>query len=126
MPGIASLYGLHVPADNEPPLYRVLWAFLGAIIGGFVVWMGFSHSLRVLPVGVSYGDLAAISLTAVTVILGVFALLLAIATLYGYREFMKRSTTVAAAKAQEVVEPIAIAEVRAYLGSGPIDVRGAI
>lgn len=103
--------------DNEPPLYRVTFAFLGAIIGGFIVWLMSTRELHVVPVGVSYGDLAAIALTASTVVLAVLALLIAIAAIYGYREFMKRSAAVAAEKAREVAEPIATAEVRAYLST---------
>ncbi|KFG90048.1 hypothetical protein BV98_002221 [Sphingobium herbicidovorans NBRC 16415] len=90
--------------DNEPPLYRTLFAFLGAIIGGFMVWMIGGRELHVVPLGVSYGDLAAIALTAVTVLLAVFALACAFAALYGYREFMKRSAAVAASVAEKKTE----------------------
>jgi len=106
-----------VSAQQDPPLYRVTFAFLGAIIGGFVVWLLFSRSLRVLPVEVSYGDLAAIALTATTVVLAVLALGLALAALYGYREFMKRSAAVAADTATRVAVPAAEVEVRTFLAA---------
>lgn len=108
-------YGEFVNWDNEPPLYRTLFAFLGAIIGGFVVWMIGGRELHVVPLGVSYGDLAAIALTAVTVLLAVFALACAFAALYGYREFMKRSASIAAAVAEKKTAEAVEAVVESYL-----------
>jgi len=101
--------------DNEPPLYRTLFAFLGAIIGGFVVWMIGGRELHVVPLGVSYGDLAAIALTAVTVLLAVFALACAFAALYGYKEFMKRSASVAGSVAEKKTAEAVTAAVENYL-----------
>lgn len=68
-----------------------------------------------MPVGVSYGDLAAIALTAVTVLLAVFALACAAAALYGYRAFMKRSAAVAASVAEEKTESSVTNAVERYL-----------
>lgn len=98
-------------------IHRVAYGLVGAIFGGVVVWFLFSRRLRVLPVEVSYGDLAAIALTAATVVLAVLAVGIALITLYGYREFMKRSAAVAAETAKKVAEPVAEAEVRAFLST---------
>lgn len=102
-------------SDNEPPLYRTLFALLGAVIGGFVVLIMGGAQLHVTPVGVSYGDLAAIALTAVTVLLAVFALACAFAALYGYREFMKRSAAVAASVAEKNTKDSVTSAVERYL-----------
>ncbi|MBE2190327.1 MAG: hypothetical protein IAE98_12800 [Candidatus Kapabacteria bacterium] len=88
---------------------------MGAIIGGFVVLMIGGSQLRVMPVGVSYGDLAAIALTAVTVLLAVFALACAAAALYGYRAFMNRSASVAARVAEEKTESVATKAMEKFL-----------
>ena len=108
-------HGMGERHDNEPPLYRVMWAFLGAIIGGALVWLCSTRELHVLPLNVSYDDLSAVALTAVTVILAVYGLAAAFAALYGYREFMKRSSATAARIAKMEATPAAIAEVQEYL-----------
>lgn len=90
-------------------------AAMGALAGAFLVWLLSSRELTIIPVGVSYGDLAAIALTAATVILAVFGLILAGAAWFGYHEFIKKSAAVAEAKAHEVAEPAAISEVQTYL-----------
>lgn len=101
--------------DDEPPLYRVLFGFLGAIIGGFLVLLIGGHELHVTPVGVTYGDLAAIALTAVTVLLAVFGLAAAFAALYGYREFMRRSAAVASSAAEKEAKAVATETVKSHL-----------
>lgn len=96
---------------DGPPIYRVTWAFVGALVGGVVVWALSTRELRVVPIGVSYGDLAAIALTAVTVILAVFGLIAALAALYGYRAFMK----VSAATAANVAKAEAVEQIKLYM-----------
>lgn len=110
-------YHPRVKKYHEPPVHRVAFALLGAVIGAFVILLGSGMNLRVINAGVSYGDLAAIALTAVTVVLAIMGLLFALAALYGYREFMKRSAAIAAEKAQEVAEPIALTEVKSFLNA---------
>jgi uncharacterized membrane protein YuzA (DUF378 family) len=77
------------PFRDEPPLYRVTWALLGAIIGGFVTAFCSLGRINIKPVGMTYADLAALVLTAITVLLAVFGVLFAAAALYGFRAFMK-------------------------------------
>jgi hypothetical protein len=89
--------------DNDPPIYRVLWALLGAVIGGFVVAFVTGSHLKVLPDdGVTYNDLAAVLLTAVGVLLTVFALAAGVAALWGYREFSGKMKDVATEVAEDV------------------------
>jgi len=73
------------PIKPAPPApLWVLGAFIGAIIGGAVV--AFIGKSQWISTNITYTDLAAVLLAAVTLILTLFAFMLAAAAVYGYRE----------------------------------------
>jgi hypothetical protein len=90
-----------------------LFAFLGSIIGAAFAF--FMATGNLVADEISYADLAAIMLGAVTLILTVLGLAVAIAAIYGYREFMKRTRTVAAEKAEEVAVSAAVLHVQKHI-----------
>lgn len=63
--------------------------FLGAIIGGAMVWIGQAGSFSLRPVGMSYADLAATLLSAVGVIVAIFGGVLALAALWGFNQLKR-------------------------------------
>lgn len=64
-----------------------IFAFTGAILGGGVVWLLQGHTLYLLPQDMSYADLIAIILTAVSLMVGIFGVVMAILAIFGYRHF---------------------------------------
>lgn len=91
-------------------------AFLGAITGGAVVWLGQTGSFRLRPVDMSYADLAATLLTAVGVIVAIFGGVLALAAIWGFSQ-LKQDAIRAAESAghKEVREQIENGSVRDYI-----------
>ncbi len=87
-------------------------AFTSAFVGGAVVWIGQSGSLRLTPAEMSYPDLAATLLAAVGVIVAIFGGILAILAIWGFNQ-MKDDAVRAAALS-------GAAEVRAQIEKGPI------
>lgn len=93
-------------------------AFLGAIVGGALVWLGQTGNFRLRPAEMSYADLAAILLTSVAVIVAIFGGVLALAALWGFNQ-LKRDAVSAAEKAGlgEVKEQIENGTMRDYIKS---------
>ena len=75
-----------------------LIGFIGAIIGGLIVWIGQAGRFELRPVGMSYADLAATLLSAVGVIVAIFGGVLALAALWGFNQ-LKRDAVAAAVSA---------------------------
>lgn len=93
----------HGPGRQEPPAFWVIWALMGAILGGAVV--AFLGRANWVTTNISYTDLAAVLLAAVTILLSIFGIIAAAAAIYGYRWFMDKA------------EETAIREVKHYLDS---------
>lgn len=87
-------------------------AFLGATIGGGVVWLGQTGSFHLRPVEMSYADLAATLLTAVGVIVAIFGGVLALAAIWGFNQ-LKRDAISAA-------ENVGLKEVREQIENGTL------
>lgn len=90
--------------------------FLGAVIGGAIVWIGQAGSFTLRPVGMSYADLAATLLSAVGVIVAIFGGVLALAALWGFNQ-LKRDAIAAAENAgsTEIREQIENGAIRDYI-----------
>lgn len=79
-----------MPSPIKPAPPSPLWvtgAFVGAIFGGLAV--AFVGKSQWITTNISYTDLAAVLLAAVTLILALFAFILAAAAIYGYRELQR-------------------------------------
>jgi len=109
------------PSGAEPNAGKVLFAFLGAIIGAAVILFTQNGYFRLLPERTSYLDLAAVLLTAVSVIVAIFAGVLALAAFWGFNQ-LKRDAILAATDAgsDEVREQIENGPLRDYI-QGEID-----
>lgn len=68
---------------------RVGWSVLGGVVGGFVVWLFQGHSLALLDNGMSYQDLAAIVLTAASLMVAIFGATFALIAVWGYTQFKR-------------------------------------
>lgn len=90
--------------------------FLGAVVGGAVVWIGQAGNFHLRPVGMSYADLAATLLSAVGVIVAIFGGVLALAALWGFNQ-LKRDAVAAAeiAGSDEIREQIENGALRDYI-----------
>ncbi|MBR9972691.1 hypothetical protein [Magnetospirillum sulfuroxidans] len=86
--------------------------FMGAIVGGAVVWLGQTGSFHLRPVGMSYAELAAVLLTAVGVIVAIFGGVLALAAVWGFNQ-LKRDAISAA-------ETAGSAEIKVQIGTGAL------
>ena len=86
--------------------------FLGAFVGGVVVWLGQAGSFHLRPVGMTYAELAATLLTAVGVIVAIFGGVLALAAIWGFNQ-LKRDAIAAAENAGST-------EIREQVENGPL------
>jgi hypothetical protein len=86
--------------------------FLGAIVGGIVVWLGQTGSFHLQPVGMTYAELAATLLTAVGVIVAIFGGVLALAAIWGFNQ-LKLDAIAAAENAGST-------EIREQVENGPL------
>ncbi|WP_077145465.1 hypothetical protein [Sphingopyxis sp. KK2] len=93
-------------------------AFVGASMGGVIVWFGQAGSFRITPEGMDYADLAAILLTAVGVIVAIFAGVLALAAIWGFNQ-LKRDAVAAAevAGSTEIREQIENGTIKDYIAA---------
>lgn len=64
-------------------------AFASALMGGGVVWLTQGHELRMSPASMSYSDLVAIILSAISALMAIFGLGLAIFTIWGVSQFRR-------------------------------------
>lgn len=102
--------------SKQPDAGRVLFAFLGAIIGAFIVLICQNGTVRLVPNGTTYSDLAALLLTAVSVVVAIFGGVLALAALWGFNQLKKDAVSAAAnAGATEVAEQIENGQLRDYI-----------
>lgn len=93
-----------------------LMGFLGAIVGGAIVWIGQTGKLNLHPVGMSYADLAAILLTAVGVIVAIFGGVLALAAVWGFNQLKRDAVGAAhAAGTTEIKEQIKSGDIRDFI-----------
>lgn len=84
-------------------LFRSAWiGFLGAIVGGTIVWVGQTGSFNLQPGGMSYSDLAATLLAAAGLLVAIIGVALALAAFWGFRQLKKDA--IRAAQAAGVVE----------------------
>lgn len=89
-----------------------------AVIGGATVWLAQGHSLKILPEDISYADLIAVLLTAVSLIVGIFGVVMAILAIWGYSHFKLVVTEASDKTAREVAEQIAKEHVSQDLADG--------
>jgi len=97
-------------------LRSFLWAGLGALIGGAIVWIGQAGSFHLRPVGMTYADLAATLLSAVGVVVAIFGGVLALVAIWGFNQ-LKRDAISAAetAGSAEIKEQIENGALRTYI-----------
>lgn len=80
-------------------LSTILVSLAAGLVGGAVVWVGQTSSLRVVPLGVSYEDLIAVMLTGVSILLAVVGVGLAILAFLGWTSFKGMTQKAAGAAA---------------------------
>jgi len=85
----------------------MVWALIGGVAGGFLVWVGQGHALEFYDNGMPYQDLAAVLLTAASLMVAIFGVIFAMVAIWGYTQF-KRGVE---AKTRGVVEEV----IRAHL-----------
>lgn len=90
--------------------------FIGAVVGGIVVWISQAGSFHLRPVGMSYAELAATLLSAVGVVVAIFGGVLALAAVWGFNQ-LKRDAIAAAetAGSAEIREQIENGAIRDYI-----------
>lgn len=93
-------------------LRRAGTALGGGIVGGALVWLTQTGNFHLQPTEMTYADLAAILLTAVGVIVAIFAGVLALAAIWGFNQ-LKRDAISAA-------EISSLKEVREQIENGPV------
>lgn len=95
--------------------------FMGAVVGGIVVWIGQAGNFSLRPVGMTYAELAATLLSAVGVIVAIFGGVFALAALWGFNQ-LKRDAIAAAEQAgsSEIREQIENGILKNYI-SGEIE-----
>lgn len=64
-------------------------ALVGALVGGVLVWVLQGHTFQVLPQSMSYSDFVAIILSAISALMAVFGIGLAIFTIWGVSQFRR-------------------------------------
>lgn len=64
-------------------------AFTSALVGGGLVWLFQGHTLRILPGSMVYSDFVAIILSAISALMAVFGVGLAIFTIWGVSQFRR-------------------------------------
>lgn len=84
---------------------------LSAVLGSLVTAAMFQGQVNILPENISYTDLAAMVLTAVTIMLAVVALAVAAMAIIGWRAFMK----MAQVTAKQAAVPAAIDAIQHYI-----------
>ncbi|MEN3749047.1 hypothetical protein TPR58_17875 [Sphingomonas sp. HF-S3] len=92
------------PQASPPNPLWVTGAMVGAVIGAFVV-LALGKSQWVTT-NITYTDLAAVMLATVTILITLFAIIMAVAAVYGYRELqqmIERRADEAAAKYMDTV-----------------------
>lgn len=96
------------PPRAEPRLDRVLWCFLGGVLGGAFALFLRGGGIRFTPSDVKYEDLAAVLLAAVGVLVAVFGVVLAILAFWGFsqlkKDSIKAAVTAALAKVDQAVK----------------------
>lgn len=92
------------PKNPQPRLDRVLWAFLGGILGGAFALFLRGGGIRFTSSNVKYEDLAAVLLAAVGVIVAVFGVVLAILAFWGFSQLRKDSIKAAVTAALSRVD----------------------
>lgn len=70
-------------------LKLALTILASAVIGGAVVWLLQGYTLRIQPADMSYSDFVAIILSAISALVAVFGLGLALFTIWGVSQFRK-------------------------------------
>lgn len=100
------------PKRGNALLRNACTALGGGIVGGGIVWLSQTGNLHLQSVEMSYADLAAILLTAVGVIVAIFAGVLALAAFWGFNQ-LKRDAISAA-------ETSSLKEVREQIENGPV------
>ena len=68
-------------------LKTAIAALVGGLIGATVLWVFQGHSFRLVPEQMSFADLSAIMLSAVSVLVTILGVVIAIVTLWGYTHF---------------------------------------
>lgn len=95
------------PPETEPNPVRLIWAFLGSVVGGATVFFLQSNELRLIPATMTFEQFAGILLTAVAVIVAVFGAGLAILAFWGFaqikKESVKAAVSVASGKVDEII-----------------------
>jgi hypothetical protein len=101
--------------EGQPRPVRVMWAFLGSIVGAFVAILIREGTFAIDAGGMKYEDLAAVLLSAVGVLVTVFGVILAILAFWGFGQ-MKTDAVKAAevAGTNEVREQITMGPLREY------------
>jgi hypothetical protein len=64
-------------------------AVVAAIVGGAVVWVLQGHTFQVVPGSMSYSDLVAIILSAISALMAIFGIGLAVITIWGISQFRR-------------------------------------
>lgn len=100
----SAVAGEGQPEKPQPKLDRVLWAFLGGILGGAFALFLRGGGIRFTPSEVKYEDLAAVLLAAVGVIVAVFGVVLAILAFWGFSQLRKDSIKAAVTAALSQVD----------------------
>lgn len=96
-------------------------ALLAGSMGGLTVWIFQGHSLEIVPDEVSYTELAAVLLTAVSVLVAVFGVVVALLAVWGYRNFRRVAKSAAEIIAREVASAEVVKEMREGAAGSVID-----
>lgn len=93
-------------------LRTIVAAVVGAVVGGATVWFLQTASFRLTPANMTYPELAAVLLTAVAVIVAMFAGVVGLAAVWGFKQ-LKEDAVTAAGKA-------GLESIREQIENGPL------
>lgn len=98
---------------------------LGGFVGGVVVWLVQGNTFYLMPQSMSYSDLVAVLLTAVSLIVAIFGVVMAILAIWGYRNFKNVVRNASLTRAEEVVKTMVTEDLRSGGARAMIEARVA-
>jgi ABC-type multidrug transport system fused ATPase/permease subunit len=85
-------------------LRTIATAVAGSVIGAALLWLFQGNSLRLVPEEMSYADLSAVMLSAVSVLVTILGVIVAIVAIWGYSHFKGIAETSAKSQVSNEIE----------------------
>jgi uncharacterized protein YacL len=93
-------------------LISIAYVVLGGVVGGCLVWVLQGHTLSLSPAGMTFADLSAVLLTAVSLIVALIGTAIALVALWGFTQFRKIVEDRTHAAVLEMTPALLVSELR--------------